>query len=251
MFGLEKLKSKMELSSVIILLRAVIAELMILLYFNFFHVKEGIDQDYASLLYHGMEMAKNHRILLDNWSYSSTAELDSPMMLAALFMLVIHNPFYSFAMANVLNIALFVVVLYILTDNAGASIKSKLIAYALVFTAYDFGVLHYTNMLFIRGGQFFVKALLPLFFIAVMTMPKEKHDSWKVRVLGVLLYLIAFVSVFSSGISVFVTCFLPVIICFFMYYGFSVKDNEQKHYLIHIGLSIVITFAGLVCEKIF
>ncbi len=252
-FGKDKYKSKAGFPSEIILAAAVVFEILILLYFNFFHVKDGVDQDYASLLYHGMEMAKNHRLLLDNWIYSSTAELDSPMLLAALFMVVIKNPYYSFALANTVNIILFAIVLNRLLENAGATLRTKLLAAAFVFTSYDLGILHYTNMMFIRGGQFFVKAFLPLLLMTILSMPEDKRKSKGTLTYEILFYLTALIAVFSSGLSVFVTCFLPVIVCAFFYLVFfneNKKTTDKRYYLIQVGLTIAVSLAGVLLEKI-
>lgn len=248
--GKDTLKSRFGWLSEIILAGAVLFEILILLYFNFFHVKGGVDQDYAQLIYHGMEMAKSHKLLLDNWIYSSTAEFDSPMLIAALFMLVIKNPYYCFALANTINIFLFAVVLNKMMDNAKASFRAKLLAFAFVFTAYDFGVLHYTNMMFIRGGQYYTKIFLPILFITILSVPKEERKSRNSLVYRILLYVVTFIAAFSSGFSIFVTCFLPVILCVLFYYLVDENKEERNYYLMHSGIVFLIIAAGVVVEAL-
>ena len=230
------------------LLTATVFEVLVLVYFNIFRVKTAVDQDYAQLLYHAMQMADNNKLLLTNWFYSTTAELDCPMLLAVLFYKAFGDIYYAFALSNLINIALWILTINVLMENVGASLNSKLVAMCLVFATYDFSVLAYTNMMFIRGSQYTMKVLIPIMFTTVLTFPRDKQKSGISIFLNVMFYILAFITSFSSGIYVFLCGIAPIIVCIFFYYIFN-KCNNKKFYLCHVAAVAGVTVLGLFLQS--
>jgi hypothetical protein len=244
-------RKKTDLAVNIIMAGTVIFELLILLYFNFFKVRMAVDQDYAQLLFHAIEMGNKHKLLLDNWLYSTTGEFDSPMLLAALFYDICGDVYLGYALSNLINILLWVFVINTLIDNVGGTVYEKFMAMALVFTTYDFSILAYTNMMFIRGSQYTMKVLLPVMMITVLTFPKDKLRSKKSIFLTVVFYLMTLLTAFSSGSYVFLNGYTAVIFCTIMYYILNKNCLNKRFYVIHLVSVFATTFLGLVLGKIF
>ena len=233
-----------------LLIFSTIFEIIVLVYFNFFNIHAAVDQDYAQLLFHAMQMADKNKILLDNWYYSTTGEFDCPMLLAALFYKICGNIYYAYAISNLVNIVVWIFALYTLMENAGVSTYGKAVAACLVFTTYDFSILYYTNMMFIRGSQYTIKVLLPIMFIAVLSCSENERKSIKNIILLILFYFLSFLTAFSSGIYVFLCGFFPVIICTLVYYVFDKNFKDKKYYYVNILGTIAATVFGIFFGKL-
>ena len=45
----------------------LVIEFILLIYYNLFHIRDAVDQDYAKILRHVIEMANHHTLFLPNW----------------------------------------------------------------------------------------------------------------------------------------------------------------------------------------
>lgn len=153
-YMLKKLKKKKDDVVLILLVLTVSLEILFLVYMNFFHIQDGVDQDFAKLIRHVVEMGRNRTLFLDNWSYLTTGEQDCAAILAVFFYLITGKVYFSYALANVCDIFIWLGITGCLLRTIGLSAKMRFILYGLLFTAYDFGMLQYTNMLFYGGAVY-------------------------------------------------------------------------------------------------
>lgn len=228
-----------------LLLAVLFAEIALLVYYNFAMMPHLIDEDYAKLLTHVREMAAHRRIFVPHWEYMSSGELDAPGLPAAFLTIFLKNAVYAFSVINLVNVALYAFVILTLFKRIGLPRIYGLLCLAAIYAAYDFGQLNYTNMLFIGGGQYAYKVLIPLLFILVLLM---EEGTWKKRsnlFFLILYYLLLLITGISSWLYSFVALLLPVCVCV----GMSLLRNDagmsRKHALIHICATALVTVAGV------
>ena len=227
---------------------AVVVEIGILIYCNLINTHGAIDQDYAQLLYHAIQMGDKGEFLLKDWVYTTTGEFDCPMLLAVFFYKVTGNIYISYGLSNVVNMLVWIFTLNMLFDNMNARLETKLLALGLLFITYDFSTLAYSNMMFIRGSQYSIKALVPLMLITAITMPVEKIKTKLGILLYIILYFELFMTAFSSGIFVFVCGISPVIVCLIVLD--LIENKVNKVHLIHSCLSVILSIIGLLLCRI-
>ena len=153
----------------------VVFEIAALVYYNLFHMADMVDCDLAKLMSHVVEMARNHTLFVPGWSYGTTGEMDCSTLLALPLYLLTGNIYLSFALANIVNLGLWFLVLHELCECMGLSGNVRRMVLAFVFTAYDLGMLEYANMLFIGGGQYTYKALIPLIVVVLLELARQER----------------------------------------------------------------------------
>ena len=89
-----------------ILTGVLLVEFIFLIYYNLFHIRDAVDQDYAKILRHVIEMARHHTLFLPNWEYLTTGEMDAASLPAILFYLITKNIYLSYGLADILNIGI-------------------------------------------------------------------------------------------------------------------------------------------------
>ena len=87
---------------VLVLMLLLAVETLYLIYFNFKYSLAAPDQDSAKLMVHAMEMVKTGHILIPDWRYMTTHEIDSAMLLALPFLAITSNIGLSFAISNII-----------------------------------------------------------------------------------------------------------------------------------------------------
>ncbi len=229
--------------------RAVIVfEIALLVYYNLFHMADMVDCDLAKLMSHVVEMARNHTLFVPGWSYGTTGEMDCSALMALPLYLLTGNIYLSFALSNIVNISLWMFVLYKLCQCMGLSANVQRMVMAFVFTAYDLGMLEYTNMLFIGGGQYTYKALIPLMVIVLLQLPEKERRSAAGIGLMIVCGILVFITGLSSSLYVFACGILPIMICSFLltlHEWKCVKEWRRYRYQLAIFAGIVVlTCAG-------
>lgn len=198
-----------------ILLRVILfLEIATLCYFNFFHMQDILDCDLAKLMRHTIEMAHCRSLFVPEWNYLTTGEMDCASLLAIPFYVLTGNIYLSFAISNLLNIAMWIGILHVLCNLAELDRIHQLLFFMFLFTVYDIGMLEYANMLFIGGGQYVYKALLPLLFVTLLYLPDHPHKKRTTGILCFLFFSLLLISGISSGIYVFICGIFPAMICF-------------------------------------
>ena len=201
------------------------AELAYLIRFNFVYSPLAMDQDAAKLMTHMIEIVRTGRLLIPDWRYMTTHEIDSAMLLAIPFYTVTKNVYLSFALSNTIYMFVLLAVLLSLMKNCGMDTKISLLVCCFIYVPYSYGMLDYLNMLFIRGGQYSIKILIPLLALLLITFP-EKKPKRDFTLLALWLFLV-FLSAFSSGLFPFVTGILPIAGAYFVN-AFFRKNSLQE-----------------------
>lgn len=226
----------------------VVFEIAALIYYNLFHMADMVDCDVAKLMSHVVEMARNHTLFVPGWSYGTTGEMDCSALPALPLYLLTGNIYLSFALANTLNIGLWVFVLYKLCKCMGLSGNVRRMVLAFAFTAYDIGMLGYTNMLFIGGGQYTYKALIPLIVIVLLELPRQERRSAAGVVLMIAGGILVFITGISSSLYVFTCGILPLMACSFLialHEWKGVKTWREYRYQLAVFAGItVLTLVG-------
>ena len=120
-----KLKNltKHPVSIIFILILAV--EFAYLIKYNLIHASAAMDQDAAKLMTHTIEIVRTGKLLIPNWRYMTTHEIDSSMLLAIPFYAITKNLYLSFALSNTIYMFVLLAVLLSLFKNFGAkSVKT-------------------------------------------------------------------------------------------------------------------------------
>lgn len=194
----------------------VVFEIAALVYYNLFHMADMVDCDLAKLMSHVVEMARNHTLFVPGWSYGTTGEMDCSALLALPLYLLTGNIYLSFALANIVNLGLWFLVLHELCECMGLSGNVRRMVLAFVFTAYDLGMLEYANMLFIGGGQYTYKALIPLIVVVLLELARQERRSAAGIVLMIVGGILVLVTGISSSFYVFACGILPLMACSFL-----------------------------------
>ena len=88
----------------------LLIEIIFLIWANLCHIQDAVDQDFAKLIRHVYEMAENHTLFLKDWNYITTAELDCAALPAILFYYITDNLYLAYALADILDIFLWLFV---------------------------------------------------------------------------------------------------------------------------------------------
>jgi len=246
---LEKTKSRPFVVALSVLL---FLEVFYLIRLNLFNQDAALDQDAAKLMTHMIEIIRNKTILIPDWNYMTTHEIDSAMLLAIPFYLVTKNVWISFALSNIIFIFVLGLVILTIFKNCDIKLEYGIVSCCIVLMPYGFGMLDYVNMMFYRGGQYSIKIFIPLLAIAILTFPDKK----KVRdiVLSVVWLLLIFMCGFSSGPLPFVTAIVPIIGAYILN---ALADSDkriknavslQKTLLLLLG--VVLSIVGLYFHQV-
>lgn len=225
-------------------------ELLFLIYTDIFRLNDIIDVDFARVLRHVAEMSDKRTIFLPYWNYITTAELDHSAIFAIPIYILTGDLMFSYATADLINIALWCAVLLRLLKLTGLSRTYRLLAATLIFTLYDFGMLCYSNMLFIGAEHYTHKVLIPLMFITLLLTPSEDRRSIPTISLALLQFFLLFISSISSGIYVFICGIFPVIAYLSVAFLLKGTDKDNGYRLIFCINAFIATASGVIISKL-
>ncbi len=219
----EKIKSLLSKPVSVIFLVILAVEFLYLIRYNLVHTYGVMDQDAAKLMTHAMEIVRNGKLLIPDWSYMTTHEIDSAMLLALPFYAITKKLFFSFALSNIIFMFVLLYVLMGIFKNCGIRSEIALFINCLIYIPYNFGMLEYMNMMFVRGAQYSIKVLIPLLAILIITFP-DKNKKRDYTLSAIWLFL-AFLSGFSSGLFPLITGILPIAGAYYVNYAFRKKNT--------------------------
>lgn len=206
----------------------VLAEVLLLIYYNL-TCDFSFDQDAAKVMYHTIKMWQQKSFIIPNWSYMTTGEWDCVSFLAMPIYGLTNNIFLAFSISNIINIVIYVFVIYILLSSVNVRLTNICVAISIVLIPYSWGMLGYTNLMFYSAGQYAYKVLTPLCMLATL----HYFDKYKNKIvyyfLLVLTLLLIFLTTTSSGLYVPGCGLLAIYIVRFVYYllnKFKIKKSE-------------------------
>lgn len=230
-------KKGLRLLPYILLVAVLVFEILPLVYYNLFPKTMFMDQDYAKIVRHIIEIGDRRQIFLPNWDYLTTGEFDCAAPIALLIYMITGNIYVGFGIANIVNMALWGYIVFRLLGIAGVDVKFRMLAYAIVLLPYDFGMLAYTNMMFFCGGQYVYKTMVPVLFTLALVIPAKEWKKPGNLFVYVLLFFLSFLTALSGGLYVLMCGIAPIVVCYII----SLISNKNKD---DIGYKAII--AGIV-----
>ncbi len=224
---------------------AVLVELLFYIYANLFRILGGMECDLSKLMYHTIQMVKQHTVFICDWSYVSTLELDCNALFAIPVYLITGNIFISFGVAAICNIFLWLAVIIRLCQNIEIDSRWTALLCQLFFVPWSWGGTETTNMLFFAGGQYTYKVILPFLVILMITMPEEDKNTWKYKLWFTVGCLLAFITGISSGVYVLATALLPIVLCIILLYCYGWRSAHPV-FIIGVLLSELL---GILIQK--
>jgi len=214
-------------------------------------IDNNIDCDTAKLFVHIMKMAEYNSIIIPNWYYSTTFEIDCSSLLALPIYMLTNDIYLSFGLANIIFLAgLISIVFFLFKDK---NIMYPLLTANLFCIPYTVGMLDYFNMLFFGGAQYIIKGALPLFFIVLIlwseSAQNKKRKLYSFIPLTVFEFLVL-INAFSSGIYVLFVGFFPILASYALYKILKCEKTAKLSYII-IGLTLVLSIIGIILNKIY
>lgn len=226
-------------------------EVAFLIYYNCI-TDYVFDCDAAKLMYHAVKMWENKSLIIPNWTYMTTGEWDCSSLLAMPIYGMTGNITLSFAVANIINIVLFVLIIGILLKAVDVPNKYILLALSIIFVPYCWGMLEYTNMLFYSGAQYVYKVLVPLSLLAVF---HHKKIGGEQNVLQIILYIFTesmiFMTTSASSLFVSVCGIMPILVCriFNMFAHGERRRSAQEWF--EIVSTVLVVLGGYATHKIY
>lgn len=216
-------------------------ELIMWIYINL-RLDSPYDQDSAKVIYHAVKMWESKSFVLPNWVYMTTGEWDCAAFLAMPIYGVTHNIFLSFALSNIINIALFTYIIITLFKSLRMDYRYAIITLLVILLPYSVGMLDYSNMLFFSAGQYIYKVLVPLCVITILDFPCNSKIAYFFCIF--ITALLILLTTTSSGVYTIVCGIFPIFLVRFVYY-LGKKTIPPKRECISAFVIIVTTVLGV------
>ena len=213
-------------------------------------IDNNIDCDNAKLFLHTIKMWEHGTLLIPDWSYTTTLELDCSSLLALPLYGLTKNIYLSYGLANIILLATFISLIFWLFK--GKDTIYPILAANLVCIPYSMGMLDYFNMMFFAGSQYIIKVALPLLLISIILWMERKRTQKK-RIYEYipifLLELLIFMCSLSSGVYILFVGLLPLFIAYILYKVYQCENIPFLFYIIS-GLSIILSIIGIILNNI-
>jgi len=184
-------------------------QFLFLIYANFNLIPETLDNDVAKLYLHIIKMWEHKTLFVPGWNDTTTLELDCASLIALPVYGITKNIYASYATANVIFAVIFIVISWSLMKYMNISDTGCALGCALIITPLSFGQLLYYNMMFFAGGQYVIKALVPLLLIWILvTDMNSKKVLWCVAAVSAVILI--FINGMSSAAFVLAVGVLPL-----------------------------------------
>lgn len=206
----------LNLNYIIILLGAILlVQIFLVAFCNLALSERNIDCDSAKIYVHAIEMWRNRKIVIPDWSHLTTLELDCSLLFAVPLYGLTGNIYLSFGISNLIILFLFVWTIFELFPS---KVEYALLCANLVCIPYGIGQLDYFNMMFFNYSPYAFKVLLPLMLIVLLINTEGSKKVDKKAFLFISVYFILlFITSFSSGIYAFVSGIFPVFVGYLAY----------------------------------
>lgn len=214
---------------------------------NFTADASSLDNDAAKLYTHVVEFCRSG-FLLGDWTYMTTLEADCSAILAVPFYLLTKNIHLSFAFANTIFMGLAIALFFHIGKKCAFQVKHCCIASLLLILPYAVGQLEYFNMLFFHGGQYIVKAIVPLLLLDLL-LSKDGYSIVDKVVFGFYCFFLLLTTV-SSGIYVFLCGILPLFAVQFLRIFVAKQQSLTLRTALLCGVTLLLALIGFVISKL-
>ena len=127
-----------------------------------------LDGDAAKVCANLRGVWEQGRLILQDWVYPTTMELDCALLFALPFYGLTGDPVLALHLADGVLVFAWAGVVWLLCRRLGARRGTAALAVLLVLAPWRFGMLDYWNMLFLNAAQYSFKVLLPLLLFALL-----------------------------------------------------------------------------------
>lgn len=195
-----------------VVLILLIVQIGFIMYMNLFHADFIIDYDCSSAYMHEIEMGSQKKIFPTDYSYQSSMDLDGAAIVSAFLYHFTQDIFVARGIANSLVVILYIFIINCVLANLDISLRWKRFGILLFMIPYSMIMLGYWRMLFVGGGFFAFRALVPILIISLI-LDIEKGNALKKYAFRLLLMLtILFLTGLSSGAYVVMSAVCPLIL---------------------------------------
>ena len=195
-----------------IVLIALIAQIAFIMCMNLFRADTIIDFDSSSAYLHEMEMGSQGRIFPSEYSYQATLDLDSASLISAFLYHFTGNIFLSRGITNNLVVILYIYVVNCVLLRLSVSARWRRFGILLFLIPYSMIMLGYWRMLFVGGGFFAFRALVPLLMISLILDLDAKRRFREYAFRMILMLVIVFLGGLSSGAYLLLCAVCPLIL---------------------------------------
>lgn len=179
--------------------------------FGFVSNETALDEDIAKLFYHTVKFCEEG-FLFEDWTYVTTFEMDTSALFAIPFYLIFRNIYLAFDLANILWMGIYVAIVYDVGRRLSLPVKVRCMTALLFLIPYSVGMLDYFNMLFYNGGQYVIKAILPILLLdLLLSVQGEKRPPLDWVLFGCYAFLLFLTSACSS-LYVFICGIFPIVV---------------------------------------
>ena len=167
-----------------------------------------LDYDAAKAFTHMIAIWESGTLIVPEWQYITTMELDCAVLLALPFYGLTRDVLLAFWCANVLLLAMWAALIGLLMRRMGAGTARAAQAVLFVLLPYELSLTGYWNMMFLNASQYAFKVMLPLLCAALLLGPDcPRHHDWAL----LFIYLAGCtLTALSSGVYVAACGLAPV-----------------------------------------
>lgn len=249
---MDSLKNEMTVNKILdrVVLIALIAQIGFILYMNLFRADTIIDYDSSSAYMHEIEMGSQGKIFPSEYSYQSSLDLDSASLISAFLYRFTGDIFFARGITNSLVVFLYIYVINCVLSKLNISVTWKRFGILLFLIPYSMIMLGYWRMLFVGGGFFAFRALVPLLMISLIQDMNEKKGFSKYAFRAVLLLVIVFLTGLSSGAYIAMSAVCPLFL-WEIVNGFIKGDytNVKSKRTAMAALLVVASMVGIAIQK--
>ncbi len=249
---MDSLKNEMTINKILdrVVLIALIAQIGFILYMNLFRADTIIDYDSSSAYMHEIEMGSQGKIFPSEYSYQSSLDLDSASLISAFLYRFTGDIFLARGITNSLVVFLYIYVINCILSKLNISATWKRFGILLFLIPYSMIMLGYWRMLFVGGGFFAFRALVPLLMISLIQDMNEKKGFSKYAFRAVLLLVIVFLTGLSSGAYIAMSAVCPLFL-WEIVNGFIKGDytNVKSKRTAMAALLVVASMVGIAIQK--
>ena len=231
---------------------ALIAQIGFILYMNLFRADTIIDYDSSSAYMHEIEMGSQGKLFPSEYSYQSSMDLDSASVIAAFLYRFTGDIFQARGIANSLVVFLYIYVVNCILGKLDISATWKRFGILLFIIPYSMIMLGYWRMLFVGGGFFAFRALVPLLVISLILDMDKGAGFSKYAFRAALLLVIIFLTGISSGAYIAMSAVCPLflweIINSFIKGDYS---NVKSKRTAMTAILVVAAIVGIVVQKLY
>ncbi len=256
--SLTEMKKENKMEKIFIFLFAFLlsVQLIVLVYFNMTQLKYHLGYDISSNFLKAMEMVKQQKAFPDQWYYTTSKSIMDITALAALVYTFTKDIYAAFGLANLLTIAVSMIVLWKIFSLVNVSITMKLAGlnfYLCPFitveynNACDLG--YAANMLLCAG--FYSISILVVFLCALHLLTQKRTIRYAVY--GILLSVVLSVTAFAGGLFIWST-FLIAGTLYYIVIAVWLNDRsylKTYNFWFLAGNSVLSILARMIADRIF